>query len=530
MDYDVVIAGAGPVGLFLACELGLAGIRTVVLERLSDPNIPTRAAGLGGRGLNIASMEAFYRRGLMDGLRNSAEMWFGRPEEASAGPDPAAGPRFRFAGHFAGIMLNGALIDYGDPEFHQKGPAAAGCFIDLVSLEKLLARRAGEVGVSIRRGVSVNAFSQEDDVVTIHTSAGTVRAAWLTGCDGGRSTVRKLAGFAFPGTPPEITAYSALVEITDPGTLNPGWNRTPAGVYVYDPGPNRVLVVEFKGPPADRAAPVTAKELQASLRHVSGTDVTIAGVFAATRFTDNARQATSYRAGRVLLAGDAAHVHSPFGGQGMNLGLGDAMNLGWKLASVIKGWTSEDLLDSYTAERHPIGAWALEWTRAQIALMRPEPHARAMGEITRDLIDTPAGTTYFAKRIAGVWQRYDPGAGHPMVGRSAPDLAFKDGTRLGTYLQPGRAVLFLFGSPSNHTVVEEQERFRLVRAQCVEPPPAQELFVRPDGFIAWAGDESGDGLATAFRKWLGVAAEPLDAPPALYGACLTGARYSAGRP
>jgi 2-polyprenyl-6-methoxyphenol hydroxylase-like FAD-dependent oxidoreductase len=508
MDYDAVIAGAGPVGLLLACELGLAGVRTLVIERLSDPNLPTRAAGLGGRGLNIASMEAFYRRGMMDELSNSAEMWFGRPEEGPSGLEPAAGPPFRFAGHFAGIMLNGALIDYGDPEFHEKGPAAAGCLIDLVSLEKVLARRAGDLGITIRRGVSVTGFSQADDTVTIHTSAGTVRAGWLIGCDGGRSTVRKLASFAFPGTPPEITAYSALVQIADPGTLNPGWNRTPAGVYVYGPGPNRVLVVEFKGPPTGRDAPVTTEELQASLRRVSGTDVTIAGVFAATRFTDNARQATSYRTGRVLLAGDAAHVHSPFGGQGMNLGLGDAMNLGWKLASVIKGWTPEDLLDTYTAERHPIGAWALEWTRAQIALMRPEPHARAMGEITRDLIETRAGATYFAKRIAGVWQRYNLGPGHPLVGKSAPDLAFKDGTRLGAYLQPGRAVLFRFGNRSNHRVVEERERFRLVHAQCVEPPPVRTLFIRPDGFIAWAGDEDGGGRATAFRKWLGVDAEP----------------------
>ena len=507
MDYDVVVAGAGPVGLLLACELGLAGVRTVVLEKLSDPNLPTRAAGLGGRGFNMASMEAFYRRGLMEELRNSAEIWFGRHEEDPSGKQPASGAPFRFAGHFAGIMLNGALIDYGDPEFHEKGPAAAGCFIDLVSLEKVLARRAGELGVSIRRGVSVTGFSQSDDTVTIHTSAGTVRASWLIGCDGGRSTVRKMAGFAFPGTPPEITAYAAIVEIGDPGVLKPGWNRTPAGVYVLGPGPNRMLVVEFKGPPADRDAPVTAEELQASLRHVSGTDVNIASVFAATRFTDNARQAASYRRGRALLAGDAAHVHSPFGGQGMNLGLGDAMNLGWKLASVIKGWTSEELLETYTAERHPIGAWALEWTRAQIALMRPEPHARAMGEITRDLIETRAGATYFAKRIAGVWQRYDLGPGHPLVGRSAPDLAFQDGTRLGTYLQAGRAVLFRFGDPPNCRVVEENERFRVVHAECVELPPVRTLFVRPDGYIAWAGDGDQEGLAKASQKWLGVAAE-----------------------
>jgi 2-polyprenyl-6-methoxyphenol hydroxylase-like FAD-dependent oxidoreductase len=512
MDHDVVIAGAGPVGLFLACELGLAGVRAVVLERASDPNIPTRTAGLGGRGLNIASMEAFYRRGLMDELRKSAEMWFGAPAGGSSTPaQAAAGQRFRFAGHFAGIMLNGALIDYGDPDFRDKGPAAAGCFIDLVSLEKMLERRAVDLGVPVRRGVAVTGFSQAGDGVTVETSAGDLHAGWLVGCDGGRSTVRKLAGFDFPGTPPEITAYSAVVQIADAAGLKPGWNRTPTGVYVNGPGPNRVLLVEFQGPPEDREAPVTLEELQASLRRVSGTEVTIAAMYAATRFTDNARQAASYRSGRILLAGDAAHVHSPFGGQGMNLGLGDAMNLGWKLASVIKGWADEELLDTYTAERHPIGAWALEWTRAQIAVMRPEPHARAMGEIARELIETPTGATYFAKRIAGVWQRYDLGPGHPLVGKSAPDLAFRDGTRLGAYLQLGRAVLFRFEGDSNSSAVEERERYRVVRVECEAPPPARALFVRPDGYIAWAGEEDEEGLANAFRKWLGVP-DPIEIP------------------
>lgn len=502
MDCDAVIAGAGPVGLFLACELGLTGVRTIVLERSNDPNAPTRAGGLGGRALNIASIEAFYRRGMMDDLRKAAAMWLDQTETSPNGLEQGAGPP-RFAGHFAGIMLNAALVDYGDREFREKGPAAALCAIDLVSLEKVLARRAGDLGVSIRRGVSVTGFSQERNSVTIQTGADTLRASWLIGCDGGRSTVRQLAGFSFPGTPPEITAYSAMVQIVDPSVLKPGWNRTSTGVYVYGPGPNRVLVVEFKGPPADRDAPVTQEELQASLRHVSETDATITGVIAATRFTDNARQATNYRSGRVLLAGDAAHVHSPFGGQGLNLGLGDAMNLGWKLASVIKGWTAEELLDSYTLERHPIGAWALDWTRAQIALMRPEPHARAMGQIARDLIETRTGATYFAKRIAGVWQRYDLGSEHPLVGRSAPDLVFNDGTRLGEYLQPGRAVLFCFENLSE-CKVEEHERFRSVRAQCVEPQSARALFIRPDGFIAWAGDLEREELVAAFRKWLGL--------------------------
>ena len=165
--------------------------------------------------------------------------------------------------------------------------------------------------------------------------------------------------------------------------------------------------MEFDGPPEDRDAPVTAAELQASLRNVAGTEVTVTAVRSATRFTDNARQASTYRIGRVLLAGDAAHVHSPFSGQGLNLGLGDAMNLGWKLAAVIAGWAPETLLDTYTAERHPIGAWVLDWTRGQVAMMRPDPRSRALGAVVDDLMNTTDGATYFAKHISGVWQRYD---------------------------------------------------------------------------------------------------------------------------
>lgn len=505
MEYDAVVAGAGPVGLFLACELGLLGVRTAVVEQLENNNIPTRGPGLGGRALNIPSMEAFYRRGLMDEVRNAVAMWFGPPErkgDASA-EDAVVKPRFRFAGHFAGIMLDADLIDYGDVEFTERGPAAAGCLIDLVSLENLLAKRACDLGVTIRRGVALTGFEQDETGVTITTSGERVRAAWLVACDGGRSKVRKLGGFAFPGTPPEITAYSAMVEIADPEKLTLGWNRTANGIYVFGPFPNRLLVVEFKGPPADRDTPVTADEVQESLRHVSGTDATIAKVFAVTRFTDNARQATSYRSGRVLLAGDAAHVHSPFGGQGMNLGIGDAMNLGWKLASVIKGWRGEELLDTYTAERHPIAAWALEWTRAQIAIMRPEAHARAMGNITKDLIGTSAGATYFAKCISGVWQRYDPGSGHPLVGKSAPDLLYRDGSRLGTYLQTGQAVVFESVNSPCEEADEQQERFRLIRKYCMEPPPTRMLLLRPDGYIAWAGDFPDDRYREALRKWVG---------------------------
>ena len=236
------------------------------------------------------------------------------------------------------------------------------------------------------------------------------------GCDGGRSTVRKLAGFDFPGTEPEIDAHQAMVEMEGSEALGTGWHATATGVYAHGPVPGRVLTVEFGGVPADRDGAITAEELQASIRNVSGTEVVVTGVKTATRFTDNARQATTYRLGRVLLAGDAAHVHSPFGGQGLNLGIGDAANLGWKLAATVLGWAPEGLLDTYTTERHPIGAWVLDWTRAQVALMRPDPRARALREVVTDLTRTVTGTTYFAKKISGVWQRYDL-HGRPPAGR-----------------------------------------------------------------------------------------------------------------
>lgn len=334
-----------------------------------------------------------------------------------------------------------------------------------------------------------------------------VHAHWLVGCDGGRSTVRKLAGFAFPGTDPQITGHQALVEMTGSEALRPGWNPTDTGMYVHGPMPGRILTVEFDGPPADREAEVTARELQASLRHVSGAEVTIDEVHTATRFTDHARQAADYRAGRVLLAGDAAHVHSPFGGQGLNLGLGDAMNLGWKLAAVVRGRAPEGLLDSYTAERHPIGAWVLGWTRAQIALMRPEAPARALRDVVAELAGSVAGTTYFAKKISGISHRYDLPGDHPLVGRSAPDLELADGTRLADLLHDGRALLLDLADSAAPRVRAEgyDERVRVVTGTCPGRPDPAGLLVRPDGIVAWAADtgDGPDGLADALSRWFG---------------------------
>jgi 2-polyprenyl-6-methoxyphenol hydroxylase-like FAD-dependent oxidoreductase len=320
--------------------------------------------------------------------------------------------------------------------------------------------------------------------------------------------VRKLAGFSFPGTDPEITGYSAMVEVADPEKLSAGWKRTSKGTYVNGPVPGRILTVEFDGPPADREAPITLDVLQRSLRNVSETDVTITAVHAATRWTDNARQAATYRMGRVLLAGDAAHVHSPFGGQGLNLGIGDAMNLGWKLAATVKGWAPEGLLDTYTAERHPIGAWALEWTRAQVALMRPRRHELALTAVVEDLIRTREGATYFAKKISGVWQRYQLPGDHTLIGRSAPDFEFEDGSRLGEYCRDGRALLFDFADDNCVGQLGAQwgERLRVVRARLKEGSGPTALFVRPDGCVAWAssGVRDLDAAGAALTEWLGA--------------------------
>jgi 2-polyprenyl-6-methoxyphenol hydroxylase-like FAD-dependent oxidoreductase len=517
LAYEVVIAGAGPVGLFLACELRLAGISVLVLERMEDTRTPLKANFMGMRGLNLPSVEAFYRRGLLNDVRESALGWM--DEGADKGIElrdtrPSDEPPApRFAGHFAGIMLDGNKIDFSAQRFMMPGPAASGGIVNLQAIESLLADRAKELGVDVRLGAAVTDITQSDHGVTVHVGEETIRADWLVGCDGGRSTVRKCTGFEFPGTDPQLTGTIAMADFADPEKLRPGWNITPNGMYVNGPLPGRISVVEFDGGAAARQNILTLEAFQRTLRHVSGTDVTLTALHLGTRYTDVARQATTYRKDRVLLAGDAAHVHSPFGGQGLNLGIGDAMNLGWKLAAVIKGWTPESLLDTYTEERHPIAAWALEWTRAQVAILRPEAHARAMAAIVRDLIETPAGTTYFAQKIAGMWLRYNLPGDHPVVGRSAPDLEFEDGTRLGALLHDGAAfMLDLSGGEKLRALVERWDgRVKYVSTKAKDSLGLTALFVRPDGFVAWAqeGDRNVSNAHAALIRWIGM---PSDHP------------------
>ncbi|WP_043263857.1 FAD-dependent monooxygenase [Streptomyces sp. CT34] len=507
-DADVVVVGGGPVGLMLACELALADVRVTVLERLTDVD-PTIKAGA----INSPSAEAFYRRGLLPALREvqhaAMEQFssFMRQRQAAGASGVTSPPRF--AGHFAGIMLRGDLLDESDPDFGAPGPAAEVGLIPQEALERVLGARAAESGVTLRRGVTLTGFDAEEDGVTVHTSEGSLRTGWLVGCDGGRSTVRRLAGFPFPGTDPEITGHQAIVEMTGSDALGAGWNWTETGTYVHGPMTGRILTVEFDGPPRDREAPITAEELQTSLRRVSGVqDVTITKVHTATRFTDNARQVPEYRRGRVLLAGDAAHVHSPFGGQGLNLGIGDAMNLGWKLAATVHGWAPEWLLDTYTAERHPIGAWVLEWTRAQVALMRPESHARALREVIAELSLTSAATTFFVKKISGVQQRYELPGSHPLTGRTAPDLELSDGSRLADHLHGGQGLLLdLTGDPDlRKRATGYGRRVQVLAAGCPQRPDLAGLLVRPDGCTAWAADAPGEygELDAALRRWFGV--------------------------
>lgn len=477
MTHDVVISGAGPVGLFLAIELASAGVKPLVLERLVEPDRTIKAASVGA-----VAAEALQRRGLAHALdeEHRATLALMMPAlKARFGSDAMK----KRGGHFSGLFLIDQSLQR-DPERHMLPVAQE-------ALEKILTARAHELGVEIRRGSTLDGFEQDDAGVTVHTSVGPLRAKYLVGCDGGRSRVRKLAGFDFPGTDPTITGYQALAELDAPEKLTPGWHRTPRGLIASGPTPGRVFTAEFDGPPPDRDAPLTQAEVEASLQRVSGTDVKIRSLKMATRWTDNARQATTYRKGRVLLAGDAAHVHSPFGGQGLNLGLVDAANLGWKLATAVKG--RDHLLDSYTVERHPVAARVLENTRAQVALMRPDPLTGALRTIVSDLMQLPEGNRYFGEMLTGVAIRYDLGDDEPLVGTLAKDqpvtLAGGREARLYELMVRGGG---LFISPAEQPLPEGVHHARS------SGRPA--LLVRPDGCIAWT-EASSKSLAEALARW-----------------------------
>ncbi|WP_342711906.1 FAD-dependent monooxygenase [Bradyrhizobium sp. B124] len=503
--HDVVIAGAGPVGLLLAYELRLAKLSVLVLEQATDPRSPLKRLPFGMRGLSAPSIEALYRRGMLDEIAAPPRANDGSGSNASNGAHWMQQPR-RPAGHFAGIQFYHDDIDTAKWPFRLPSPAGTSMAVDMESLESALAARAIAMDVEIRRGAAVEAFDQSDDGVIVRAGGGTFHGRWLVGCDGGRSTVRKTGGFEFVGTDPEFTGYSVEVEIADPDKLRPGRHYTPTGMYTYA-RPGTIAMVDFDGGAFHRTQEITREHVQAVLRRVSGTDVTLTALQLATTWTDRACHATTYRRGRVLLAGDAAHIHSPLGGQGLNLGLGDAMNLGWKLAATIRGDAPAGLLDSYCSERHPVGAQILDWSRAQVALMRPSRSSRALEPIIRDLIATPDGATYFAERAWGVSLRYDLGGDHPLVGRSAPDFELACGTRLGELLRDGRGLLLDFEPRSPLRALAERwcGRISYLTSDALDRLGLNAVLVRPDGFVAWATDIEPDleETAQAAARWFG---------------------------
>ncbi|MFJ8166650.1 FAD-dependent oxidoreductase [Streptomyces sp. NPDC096136] len=505
--HDVVIVGAGPVGLLLACELGLAGCSVLVLERESGPGSPLRSAPLGRRGLSAASAEVFDRRGLLGPLlaASGVQEVFG-----AAAPEAGAPTRPRFVGHFAGMMLDGDQVDFAALPFRLPGQVPEAVVTDLEAVETVLSERASELGVDIRRGVTVSAVSQNGEGVVATAGAEAYEARWLVGCDGGRSTVRRLAGFEFVGTEPQFTGYTMQATLADAEQLRPGFHLTPAGMYLRMPADGHIAVMDFDGGAFDRSRPPTRDHLQAVLRRVSGVDVTIGAVHVASSFTDRAMQTTAYRRGRVLLAGDAAHIHSPLGGQGMNTGIGDAANLGWKLAATVHGHAPDGLLDTYTDERHPIGAAVLDWSRAQVATMRPEPYAQAIQAVVRDLIGTRDGATYVFGKLSGSWIRYDLGGEHPLVGRSAPDFRLEDGTRLGGLMADGRGVVLDFSADRRlyAPAAAWEGRIRYAAGTTGNDLGSGAVLVRPDGVVAWAGDRHPDREAfeQAAGRWFGTPA------------------------
>lgn len=495
--HDVVIVGAGPVGLFLACELGLAGCSVLVLEREPEPRSPWKADPLGMRGLSAASVEAFHRRGMLHPLLTASGV------HDDPGADEPSRPRG--VGHFAGMMLDPAKVDVAALPFRL--PATEGVMTNLQAVETVLSERAAKLGVEVRRGVAVSAVTQDDESVVAQAGEHEHAARWVVGCDGGRSAVRTLAGFDFVGTEPQFTGYVVLATIADPGKLRPGFNLTPTGMYLRTPAEGYIGMLEPDGGAFDRSQRPTREHLQAVLRRVSGTDVTLSDVHRASSFTDRAMQTTTYRQGCVLLAGDAAHIHSPLGAQGLNLGIGDAMNLGWKLAATVRGYAPDGLLDTYTRERHPIGAWALDWTRAQAAVMKPDPHAQAIQGVIRDLIGTRDGTTYVFDKMSGSSFRYDLGSEQPLVGRNAPDLRLEDGTRLGDLMRDGRGVALDFSVDRclHGSAMGWESRIRYVAGPARNAFGSGAVLIRPDGIVAWAGDRAPDREAfeRAAGRWFG---------------------------
>jgi 3-(3-hydroxy-phenyl)propionate hydroxylase len=493
MAHAVLIAGAGPTGLMLAGELALAGVDVAVVERRPDQELR------GARALGISSrtIEVLDQRGIAD--------------------------RFLSAGQVAqvtGFALT--RLDISDfPTRHNYGLA-----LRQKHIESILASWVTELKVPILYGREIMGFAQHDGAVDVALADGrSLRAQYLVGCDGGRSLVRKTAGIDFPGWDASTSNILAEVEMTE--TPPYGVHRTAAGTHAFgrseyeikggeviykDVGPIGVMVTE---PNANASTDPTLRELKDRLIAACGTDYGVHSPTWISRFTDMTRQAATYRSGRVFLAGDAAHVHSPIGGLGLNTGVQDAVNLGWKLAQVIKGASPDTLLDTYHAERHPVGARVLKTTMAQVALHREDDRTRALRDIVGDLLKMEEPRRRIAAEMSGLDIHYDLGNGHPLLGRRMPDLDLVTAIgrlRVFTLLHDARAVLLNVGQAGSFDVAPWADRVRVVDAKyvgawelpvlgVVTSPTA--VLVRPDGHVAWVGDTTRLGLVDALSRWFG---------------------------
>jgi 3-(3-hydroxy-phenyl)propionate hydroxylase len=487
-EHAVVIAGAGPTGMMLAGELALAGVDVAIVERR-----PTQAlAGSRAGGLLSRTIEIFDQRGI-------AERFL------------AEGQKAQVTGY---AMTRLDISDF--PTRHNYG---LGLWQN--HIERILAGWIGELQVPVLYGKDVTGLTQSGTGVDVELADGTrVRAQYLVGCDGGRSVVRKAANIDFPGWDPTTSAVIAEAEMTEKPEL--GMRRDARGIYGIsrveyeikdgvivwpDHGPVRLMFTEKE---VGATSEPTLGDLKELLISAYGTDYGIHSPIWISRFTDMTRQAASYRAGRVLLAGDAAHVHSPVGGQGLNTGVQDAVNLGWKLAQVVKGVSLDSLLDTYHAERHPVGARVLHNTMAQIALMRVDDRIEKLRDTVTELLAMNEPRKRMAGMMSGLDIHYDLGPGHPLLGRRMPDLDLGS-TRVYALLHEAKPVLLNFGEPG---AIDSGDRVKVVDAKydgvwdlpvigAVPAPSA--VLIRPDGYVAWIGEGTDAGLGEAVKRWFGGA-------------------------
>ncbi|MBR0830305.1 FAD-dependent monooxygenase [Bradyrhizobium manausense] len=482
MDHAVLIAGAGPTGLMLAGELALAGIDVAIVERRVGAELTGARAG----GLHARTIEELDQRGIAD--------------------------RFLVQGKVAQVAwLAGTPLDIGDlPTRHNYVLA-----LWQRHIEHSLAGWVEELAVPVYRGCEVTGFAQDDTAVAVELADGrSLRTQYLVGCDGGRSRVRKAADIDFPGWDPTVSHLIAEAEIVE----EPEWGIRHDAIGIHalsrleDGRTVRILVTERQ---LGAAGEPTLRDLSDALIAHYGRDFGVYSPVSLSRFTDMTRQAESYRKGRVLLAGDAAHVHYPAGGQGLNTGVQDAVNLGWKLAQVVRQTSPDSLLDTYHAERHPIAARVLRNTMAAVALLRPDDRTKALGSLVSDLLGMDEPRKRIAAMMCGLDIKYDFGEGHPLLGRRMPDLDLvtaKGRLRTVSLLHDARPVFLNFGASGELPIARWADRVERVDAEYVgawELPaigavtaPAA-VLIRPDGYVAWVGDETGRDLADALTKWFG---------------------------